>query len=276
MQKLILIFCALTISGCASLGKGSPLLPLERKMIYYPAPYPQGDWQPANLQYEEADFESADGTRIGGWFMDHPEPVAVALYLHGNAGNISTNASTLQILNQRHRLAVFGLDYRGYGKSEGKPCETGLLEDARAARKWLSQRKKIAESEIVLMGQSLGGAIAIDLAAKDGARGLVVASTFTSLPDVAKEIFPWLLPGLNMTQRLNSLAKIKDYQGPLLLGHGDADRTIPFSHGMKLFNAANEPKQMIVIRGGDHNSPMPEEWRQALDQFLQELPTSNR
>ncbi len=276
MVKLSLLIVILLNVGCAALGPVSPLLPLERKMVYYPLPFPHGEWEQQGLAIEEAEFASADGTRIGGWFLDHPQPVAVVLFFHGNAGNVSTNGPTMQVLNERHRLAIFGLDYRGYGKSDGKPSEAGLLDDARAARTWLAARKGIPESEIVLMGQSLGGAVAIDLAAKDGARGLVVASTFTSLPDVAKGILPWMLPGLNMTQRFDSLEKIADYEGPLLLGHGDSDRTIPFSHGEKLFEAASGPKKMVVIAGGDHNSPMPEQWRTALDQFLGELPATDR
>ena len=169
-------------------------------------------------------------------------------------------------------LALLVFDYRGYGKSEGKPSEKGILLDARAARDWLAAKAGIAPSDVVLMGQSLGGGVAVDLAAKDGARGLVLASTFTSLPDAAKWHMPWLPVKTLMTMRLDSLQKIKNYEGPLLLSHGDADEMVPYEQGLALFRAAPGPKRMITVQGGMHNSEQPEEYRAALDEFIASLP----
>jgi fermentation-respiration switch protein FrsA (DUF1100 family) len=207
--------------------------------------------------------------------LGHPKPRAVALFCHGNAGNIVSRGELLWILNQRHGLAVMTFDYRGYGKSEGKPSERGILQDARAARTWLASRAGVAEADIVLMGRSLGGAVAVDLAARDGARGLVLASTFSSLPAVAAHHVPWALPSLNMTQRLNSAKKIRDYFGPLLQSHGDADELIPIELGRKLFDAAPGPKRFIVLPGAGHNDPQTEEYRLALDEFIASLPISS-
>jgi fermentation-respiration switch protein FrsA (DUF1100 family) len=259
------------LPGCA-MGKLSPLAPLERSLIYYPARYPQGDWEPWYLEREDAWFTAADGTKLHGWFVDHPEPQAVALFMHGNAGNVTTLAQSLAVLNHRHRLAVMTFDYRGFGRSEGRPSEEGVLQDARAARKWLAERKEIAEDEIVLFGVSLGGGVAVDLAASDGARGLVLASTFTSLPDVGSHHVPWLPTRLLMTERLNSLTKIKRYRGPLLYAHGDRDSVVPYDLGVELFEAAPGPKRFIRIPGGEHLDPMPEDYRIALEDFLQSLP----
>jgi fermentation-respiration switch protein FrsA (DUF1100 family) len=207
---LLLSFAALPFAaGCASLGPYSPLAPLERKLVYYPLRYPQGNWQPKGLDYEDVEFAAADGTRLHGWFVPHQAPRAVALFMHGNGGNVTGLAESLWLLNQRHAVAVMAFDYRGYGKSEGTPHEWGLLEDARAARAWLAQRCGVAERDIVLMGRSLGGGVAVDLAAQDGARGLVLASTFTSLPDAAAEHAPWASPRLLMSNRYDSLAKIR-------------------------------------------------------------------
>lgn len=122
------------------------------------------------------------------------------------------------------------------------------------------------------MGLSLGGGVAVDLAAKDGARGLVLASTFTSLPDVAQHHVPLAPMSWLMTHRLNSLAKIKEYRGPLLLSHGDADEVVPYQQGLALYEAAPGPKRMITVSGGKHNDPQPEEYRAALDDFLAQLP----
>jgi fermentation-respiration switch protein FrsA (DUF1100 family) len=163
-------------------------------------------------------------------------------------------------------------DYRGYGRSEGVPSERGILRDARAARAWLAQRTETPEQEIVLLGRSLGGAVAVDLASKDSARGLILASTFTSLPDLAAQHMPWASPHLLMTHRLNSKAKIKRYHGPLLQSHGDADELIPIELAKKLFDAAPGPKQFVVIPGAGHNDPQNDDYRETFDRFLDSLP----
>jgi fermentation-respiration switch protein FrsA (DUF1100 family) len=261
----------LALSGCAA-GKLSPLAPLERSLVYYPEPFPKGNWEPWYLPREDAWFAAEDGTKLHGWFVDHPQPQAIALFMHGNAGNVTMLAQSLAVLNHRHRLAIMTFDYRGYGRSEGSPSEEGILQDARAARRWLAERKGVSEDEIVLMGVSLGGAVAVDLAANDGARGLVLASTFTSLPDVGSHHVPWLPTKLLMTERLNSLHKIGRYYGPLLYSHGDADSVVPYELGVQLYEAAPGPKRFIRIAGGEHLDPMPEHYRKALEDFLQSLP----
>jgi fermentation-respiration switch protein FrsA (DUF1100 family) len=254
------------------MGSYSPTAGLERRGIFQPAKYPAGDWQPTAVLVQDAHFAAADGTRLHGWYVRHPQPVGHALLLHGNAGNVTLLAETLRTLNRRHNLAVLALDYRGFGKSEGTPSEQGLYQDARAGRRWLAETCGIAEGDVILMGVSLGGAVAVDLAATDGCRGLVLASTFTSLPDVAQHHRPWLPAKLALTTRFDSLTKIKDYRGPLLLTHGDADTVVPYQHGLELFAAAPGPKKLITVPAGKHNDPQPEEYRVALDQFLRELP----
>jgi fermentation-respiration switch protein FrsA (DUF1100 family) len=247
------------------------LRPVERKVIFQPQKHPAGDWSPQIIVPEDAWFEATDGIKLHGWYVDHPDPRAVALICHGNAGNISGFAETLKILRDRHHLAALVFDYRGYGRSSGSPDEAGILQDARAARAWLANRAEVREQDVVLTGVSLGGAVAIDLA-QDGARGLVVASSFTSLPEVARHHFAWLPASLLMTMRLNSLEKIARYDGPLLVSHGDADEVIPFEQGMRLFEAAPGPKKFVRIRGGHHNDPQPEEYRLAFDEFIDGLP----
>jgi len=266
------IALAMLAGGCAAHRSLSPLAPLERSLIFYPAPYPEGEWDPPYLPHEDVWFTAADGTKLHGWYVPHPRPRAIALFMHGNAGNITSRAPGLAMLRYRHNIAVMAFDYRGYGRSEGTPSERGILMDARAARKWLAERTGVAERDIVLMGRSLGGAVAVDLAAKDGARGLVLASTFTSLPDVGKHFTPLLPTRMMMTQRLNSRAKIRDYHGPLLMSHGDQDSVVPYELGRRLFETAPGPKQFITIHGGDHNDPQSEEYRRAFDAFIASLP----
>lgn len=261
----------LVLAGCASLGMESPVSKFEQSRVYYPTKYPDGNYHPSGLNYEDAHFAAADGTRLHGWFVPHENPRAVALFAHGNAGNVSHRAATLKILHDRHQVAVLAFDYRGYGHSEGKPSEEGLFQDARAARAWLAKRTGVAEADILLMGRSLGGAVVVDLASADGARGLVLASTFSTLPKVAKHHMPLLPTKLLMKNRFDSESKIRNYHGPLLQSHGDADRVVPYKLGKRLHAVAPGPKQFVTIPGGDHNDPQTEEYRRAFDQFLDSL-----
>jgi hypothetical protein len=175
------------------------------------------------------------------------------------------------VFRDRLHTSILVFDYRGYGKSSGKPTEAGVVEDARAARRWMATRAATAERDIVLVGHSLGGGVAVDLAARDGARGLVLMSTFTTLPDAAQSRVP--VRGL-MHLHFDSLSKIPSYRGPLLQSHGDADRVIPFELGLMLFEAANEPKQFIKLVGAGHNDPPTDCYVKALDQFFSSLQPS--
>jgi fermentation-respiration switch protein FrsA (DUF1100 family) len=241
--------------------------PLEGSLLFAPAKFPKGNWHPAGLEIEDARFTAADGTHLHGWFVPHDAPRAVVLFAHGNGGNITHRADMLRALHDRMHVAVMIFDYRGYGRSDGSPDEAGILADARAARTWLAKRVAIKENEIVLFGESLGGAVAVDLAV-DGARGLVLDSTFSSLPDVAAWHFPWLPVDALLQTRLDSAAKIGKYHSPLLEFHGDRDQTVPIQFGRRLFAAANEPKQFVVMAGVDHNDRRPREFFRALDRFI--------
>ena len=259
------------LTGCASPfhaeGKSS-FARFEQAHLFPAARYPDGDWSPAGSNFEDAWFTAEDGTALNGWYDRHEKPTAVALFAHGNGGNMTNYAGVLRELHDRHRLSVMIFDYRGYGKSDGEPDERGILQDTRAARRWLAQREKIAEEDIVLIGHSLGGGVMVDLAARDGARGLVLASTFTSLPDVAAHHY-WFMPvRLMMQNRLDSLEQIGEYHGPLLMVHGERDKTVPVAQGKRLFAAAHEPKQFVVNRDGHHDDPFSEEFHQALEAFL--------
>jgi fermentation-respiration switch protein FrsA (DUF1100 family) len=243
---------------------------MENSLIYFPSVYPEGDWDPPGLAFEDAWFESADGTRLHGWYVPYASPRAVVLIAHGNAGNLSHRAELLQDLTELG-VSTMIFDYRGYGRSSGEPSEAGILADARAARAWLAKRAGVKEHDIVLMGESLGGGVMVDLAAHDGARGLVLENTFTSLPDVAAFHYPWLPVKTLMRTRMDSAAKIGKFQGPLLQVHGDADTIIPYAIGQRLHAAANQPKTLLTIPGGNHNDARTQMFFEALDRFLETL-----
>jgi pimeloyl-ACP methyl ester carboxylesterase len=240
-------------------------------LALFPANYPQGNWQPAESLFEDCWFRSADGLRLHGWLLHRERPKHAMLLMHGNAGNLTHRAALAHRLSERYAASVLIFDYRGYGRSEGTPTIPGLLLDARAARALLAEREGVATKEIVLVGESLGGAVAVDLAAEDGARALILQSTFSSLKEVAAMHYPAVLVDALVANRLDSAAKIKQYRGPLLQVHGDADRTIPFALGRKLFDAANEPKAFVALPGHDHNNPLPELYFQRLDEFMASL-----
>ncbi|MEX0937004.1 MAG: alpha/beta hydrolase [Pirellulales bacterium] len=248
------------------------MMMLENSLIFLPSRHPEGFWSPDGLAVENATFHSADGTRLHGWYVHHENPQAVILFSHGNAGNLSHRAAIIERLNRQLRASVLIFDYRGYGKSEGSPTEQGIVADARAARHWLAERAGVEEREIVLLGRSLGAGVAVDLAARDGARALVLQNAFPSLPDVAAEHYWWLPVRLLMRNRLDSLSIIDQYHGPLLQSHGTADRVVPYALGRKLFEAANEPKQFIDLPGLGHNDIHPDSYYRALDDYLSGLP----
>jgi len=248
------------------------LLWLENSLIYFPARYPAGWWNPRGLKFEDAEFTADDGTQLHGWFLPADEPQAVILFCHGNAGNLTHRVDVMEELPRHTNASLLLFDYRGYGKSQGSPDEAGVLADARAARAWLAKRTGVAEQDIVLWGESIGGAVAVDLAAKDGARGLILEDAFTSLPDVAAYHYPLLPVRWLMRGKLNSLANIGSYRGPLLMAHGDADSIIPYTLGQRLFAAANEPKRFLTQDGADHNDPRDEIFWEELKNFIQALP----
>lgn len=244
---------------------------LDELPLFFPARYPTGDWAPADLQLEDLWCTAADKTRIHGWYCPCENPRATLLIAHGNAGNVATRAPWLRYLQTQLRVATYMFDYRGYGRSEGVPSVAGALQDARAARACLAERAAIPESAIVLMGESLGGAIAVQLAAESAPRGLVLQSTFSSFRDVAAVHYPnlaWLVP----PEKLNSVGQIGRFHGPLLMSHGTGDRTIPFALGEKLFQAANQPKTFVTIPGADHNDWLTDDYLRQFDAFLQYLP----
>lgn len=264
------------LPGCGAMPR-PPRMSFEEAAVFHPRRYPEGNWgSPDTLAVEDVWFQTDDRVRLNGWFAEAEKPRAVVLFAHGNAGNITNWRPVLRLFREYLGASVLIFDYRGYGRSEGTPSEAGVLADARAARRWLAARAGVDEKDIVLVGCSLGGAVMVDLAARDGARGLVLENTFSSLPDVAAHHLPRLPVRRLMSMQLNSAAKIGAYRGPLLQTHGDADRVVPYELGKRLFDRANEPKQLVTVPGGDHNDPPSREYVEALDRFLDELPARAR
>ena len=241
-------------------------------LLFYPSDDSDGDWRPKGLPFEDVQFESTDGTKLHGWYCKCKDPQAIVLYAHGNAGNVATRGWLLRELLTKVKVSVFLFDYRGYGRSEGKATIVGALADTRAARTKLVELASIKDSQMLLMGESLGGAIVVQLAVESAPSGLILQSTFSSLRDIAKVHFPSALQGIVDAKTLDSTTQIAGYSGPLFQSHGSADRTIPIELGKKLFGAANEPKTIYSVRGAGHNNWLTREYMDELASFISKLP----
>jgi uncharacterized protein len=242
----------------------------ENKLIFFPVKYPAGDWNPPGLVFEDAWFTADDGTKLHGVLVPHGSARAVMLIAHGNGGNLTYRFDLIRDLHRRG-VASMIFDYRGYGRSEGSPTGHGIMADARAARKWLTQRLGLPSEQLVLFGESLGGAVAVRLAAEGGARALIVHNTFNSLTDAGAYHYPWLPVRLLLKTRLDSASAIRDYRGPFLQFHADRDRVVPFDLGRRLFEAANDPKEFVTLRGEDHGDAWSRPFYEGLERFLGKL-----
>lgn len=225
----------------------------ESGRVFLPTRYPDGRWDPASegVEYQDLYFPSEDGTLLHGWWLEHPEAVTTLIYCHGNRGSIGDR---LEIFRQLLRIKanVFAFDYRGYGRSQGMPSERGLYADARSAVDLLVDRGHPLES-LILLGHSLGGAVAIDTALHREVGGLVVQSSLTQLKDMARHRYPgWPMHWIT-SNNFRSIGKVRHLEMPKLFIHGNNDHVVPHSHGEALFRAAAEPKSFLLVPGADHH-----------------------
>ncbi len=218
---------------------------LEKSSLYYPTRQLEFIPSDIGLPYEEVFFAAGDGTKLHGWFVPAIDSQTTVIFVHGNGGNISHRLDKIKVFNDL-KVNLFIFDYRGYGKSEGVPGEQGLYMDIQAAYDYI--RQKQPNGKVVIYGESLGGAPAIDLASKEDIDGLVLEGTFTSVPDMARIIYPWL-PTVLLKTKFDSLSKISRVKAPKLHFHGEFDNIVPFSMGKQLFEAAKEPKKFVPLKG---------------------------
>jgi fermentation-respiration switch protein FrsA (DUF1100 family) len=219
-------------------------LPLDR-LIFFPDPVvpeaPRG--------VEERSIVTGDGLRLHGWYAAGAAAGPTLVWSHGNGGNIATRAEVLLALAARG-LNVLAYDYRGYGRSEGRPAEAGVYLDAEAA--YDSERQRgVPPARIVAFGESLGGAVALHLATRRPCAGVAVVSTFTCMRDVARYHYGPL--GLLAGSRFDSLPRLRALVVPLLVAHGERDEVVPFALGERLFAAAREPKRFFRAAAAHHN-----------------------
>ncbi|WP_455211129.1 alpha/beta hydrolase [Kaarinaea lacus] len=223
-------------------------------MVYYPnLPSRELTAHPGQigLTYESVHFSTEDQQQLHGWYIAATNENDVLLFFHGNAGNISHRLDSIRIFHQLG-LSVFIFDYRGYGKSTGKPSEQGTYQDAQAAFNYLVQERKVDSGKLIYFGRSLGGAVASHLAVIHPPKALILESTFTSAPDMASRLFP-VFPMRWLTRfSYSNIDNIQSIHCPVLIVHSPEDEIIPYDLGRKLYETANPPKQLLQIHGG-HN-----------------------
>jgi fermentation-respiration switch protein FrsA (DUF1100 family) len=239
-------------------------------LLYHPVPTPAAQVAPPGSWVQDIDLEQPDGNRLHLRWCPVAGASGALLYCHGNAGNLSGRAAAVRDLMTGLGESVLIFDYPGYGRSGGKPSEEGCYAAAERAFDWLTQEKGIPPERIILFGKSLGGGVATELATRRPHRALVLVKTFTSVPDLGRELYSWVPASCGGHNRFDNLAKIGQCPGPVFIAHGDADRLIPYSHAEKLHAAAPEPKALYRIPGCGHNDPLPPDCLPALKQFLRD------
>ncbi len=242
---------------------------LQDRMIYQPWSDITATPSRVGLPFESVSFEASDGVPLHGWFIPAEKGSGkVLLFFHGNAGNISHRLESIKLFHEMG-LDVLIFDYRGYGKSGGKPSEEGLYRDGRAALAFLEERG-YSPDEIVMFGRSLGGAVAARLSMETTPLVLILESSFTSLVDMASRVARFF-PVRRLLRSEYPTESILPYVScPVLVIHSPDDEVIPFPQGLRLYEAAPEPKAFLEI-GGDHNGGFilsGETYRQGLKSFL--------
>lgn len=264
-ECLVIVLCYVGMLGL--------LMFMERYLIFVPMPASESWQEPTGLNAEDVWLEAKTGetaTRCHAWWCPVNEAKGTVLYCHGNAGNLSGRREQVrewQLLG--YQVLIF--DYPGYGRSEGAPDEAGCQAAGLAAYRWLVEKKQIPPGSLVLYGKSLGGGIAIELAATQPHRALVVFSTFTSIPDMAAKMLPFFPARWLVRTRFDNLDRIRLCRGPVFIGHGGADRLIPPDMGQTLFDAAAGPKKEIRFYPGIDHGPPPAAFFADVAGFLNSL-----
>lgn len=252
----------------------------QPRLVYYPA-FPTRELvrtpAHAGLDHEDVRLQADDGIALHGWYVPGPRPEApVVLFFHGNAGNIGERLDTLRLLHDAGAATLI-IDYRGYGRSEGRPDEAGTYRDADAAWRWLRHSREVASRDIVILGRSLGGPIAAHLAARTRPAGLILESTFTSLPDLAADHYPWMPVRLLTRYRYDTRAYLADVTCPVLVIHGRDDDLVPFAHAERLAAVRPPVVDLVALDGGHDGAFLVSGrfYRDTLAAFLRRVTVTN-
>jgi hypothetical protein len=270
-----LLSLLLTLAGTL-LAVTALMLVFERRLIYFPSRTIELQPEALGLRHEEAWLAAEDGVKLHAWLLPQPGARRAVLLCNGNAGNMSYRLDRAQEMQARLGVSVLLFDYRGYGRSEGTPDEQGTYRDVRAAYRHVVETRRVPPADLVLFGESLGAAIAVQLALDAPAGALILESAFTSIPDMARAAYPFLPPvGPLIRTRYETIAKVPKLALPLLVLHGERDHIVPFAQGRRVFEAAGGTKRFWAIPGAGHNDTYltgGEAYWQTIREFLDSLP----
>lgn len=245
----------------------------QDRLVYFPRIGGSSVATPARvkLPFEDVRIATEDGESLAAWWVPATitSPRGTVLLLHGNAGSIADRIDYLPHFSAMG-YAVLMIDYRGYGGSTGKPSERGTYTDAHAAWSWLENQQGLQAGEIIVLGESLGGAVAAELAARVQPRALIMVSAFTSVPDLGAEIYPWLPVRWISRFRYDTLEYLRGYKGPVLIAHSRNDEIVPFAHGERLHAAVKGDRSLLEMHGGHNDSFLfsQPEWVRVVEAFL--------
>ena len=225
---------------------------IENYFVFFPETSFDQTPDELNLHHKEVYFLSEDGKKLHGWFFPLKKEFPVILFCHGNAGNISHRLENIRLLLDQ-KLQVFIFDYRGYGRSSGRPSEKGVYCDGLAAYDYLTKTVHIPSTNIIPFGRSLGAAVAIEISLKRRTRSVILESAFTSAKEMARTIALFYLFSFFVPTHYNNLKRIGHVTVPKLIIHGREDEIVPFSMGQKLFEAAKAPRYFFPVRDAGHN-----------------------
>lgn len=251
----------------------------EKRLAFAGWTFPKR-WQgaPVGVVVEDVTLQSADRNSIHAWWLPSPEwkpEHGALLYFHGNVENLSTCGKTLARWSDELHTGVLGFDYPGFGHSTGTPDEQTCYAAAEAAFDWLVKEKQVAPQEIILVGQSIGSAIATELASRRPCRMLLTSGAFTSFPDAAQDRYFWLPARYLVSLRFDNFEKMRKLEVPVFITHGTNDRTVSFSHGERLAEAARGPKRFYSMIGHGHSQPKTPDFYDAVRRFLAETRGAN-
>ncbi|TET14267.1 MAG: alpha/beta hydrolase [Actinobacteria bacterium] len=241
----------------------------QSKYVYFPTSDIAATPSDAGLFYEDIMLKTSDGINISGWYIPTENQRGTILFFHGNGGNISHRIEFIEMFYELN-LSTFIIDYRGYGKSEGKPSEEGTYLDAEAAWDYVVDEKKINPSRIIIYGRSLGAPIGTRLAEKHKPATLILDSTFTSIKDISARLYPFLPVKRFFKFEYNTIEYLKGVDCPVLIIHSRDDSYIPFSHAERLFEVVDNKKELVETFG-DHNTNFivsREDYKNSIDFFI--------
>ena len=225
---------------------------IERHFIYFPDRDISTNPSHVGLVYEDVMFVASDGAELHGWFVPGSSRVTI-LWFHGNAGNISHRLDNLKLLHDELKASVFLFDYRGYGRSQGTPSESGTYLDAEAAIAYLGSRGDGSLDRVIYFGRSLGAAVAVEMGVRHPPYALILESAFPSVPYMARRLYPFFPIWPFLHTQYDSQSKIGKLYVPVLMLHGEDDDTVPIEAAERLFEAATDPKHFYTIYGAGHN-----------------------